>query len=275
MKVSHAKLNASFCLAAYTHNMDIILNLMTPTTFTVALTIGLFAGLVKGMVGFGMPMIMISGMSTVLSPELALAGLILPTLASNGMQAFRQGIAAAWGSACRFRLFLVVAGVVLVGSAQLVTVLPPAVLFLFIGVCVAGFALMQLIGWQPKVSGDVPWIEAVVGAVAGFTGGLSGIWGPPTVAYLTATNTAKADQVRVQGVIYGLGAVALFFAHIQSGIIRAETIPFSFSLVIPAIIGMRLGFRYQDRIQQATFKRLTLCVLLIAGLNLIRRGLLG
>lgn len=255
--------------------MDLILNLMTPAAFIVALMIGFFAGLVKGVVGFGMPMIMISGMSTVLSAELALAGLILPTLASNGMQAFRQGVAAAWASVCRFRLFLMIAGVVLICSAQLVTVLPPAVLFLFIGMFVAGFALMQLVGWQPKISGDVPWVEAVVSAFAGFTGGLSGIWGPPTVAYLTATNTPKADQVRVQGVIYGLGALALFFAHMQSGIVRAETIPFSVSLVIPAIVGMRIGFRYQDRIAQATFKRLTLIVLLAAGLNLVRRGLLG
>jgi uncharacterized membrane protein YfcA len=61
----------------------------------------------------------------------------------------------------------------------------------------------------------------------------------------------------------------------QSGIVRTETIPFSAILVIPAIVGMRIGFRYQDRIAQATFKRLTLIVLLAAGLNLIRRGLLG
>ncbi len=255
--------------------MDLILTLMTPAAFVTALLIGLFAGLVKGIVGFGMPMIMISGMSTVLSPELALAGLILPTLVSNGMQAFRQGVAAAWGSVCRFRLFLVVAGVVLTGSAQLVLVLPPAVLFLFIGVSVAGFAVMKLVGWQPKLSGDTPLLEAVVGAFAGFTGGLSGIWGPPTVAYLTAIDTPKADQVRVQGVIYGLGALALFFAHMQTGIVRAETIPFSVILVIPAVVGMRIGFRYQDRIAQATFTRLTLIVLLVAGLNLIRRGLLG
>jgi len=148
-------------------------------------------------------------------------------------------------------------------------------LFLFIGVFVAGFAAMKLVGWQPKVSEGTPWVEAVVGAFAGFTGGLSGIWGPPTVAYLTAIDTPKADHVRVQGVIYGLGALALFFAHMQTGIVRAETIPFSVILVVPAVVGMRLGFRYQDRIAQATFTRLTLIVLLIVGLNLIRRGLLG
>ena len=255
--------------------MDLIFTLMTPTAFVVAVMIGLFAGLVKGMVGFGMPMIMISGMSTVLSPELALAGLILPTLDSTGMQAFRQGIGQAWASVRRFRLFLITGGIVLVCSAQLVTTLPSAVLFLLIGVAVAGFALVQLVGWQLKVPANVPMVEAAVGAFAGFTGGLSGIWGPPTVAYLTAIDTPKADQVRVQGVIYGLGAVALFLAHIQTGIMRTETVPFSLALVVPAVIGMRIGFAYQDKIAQATFKRLTLIVLLVAGLNLIRRGLLG
>jgi len=51
--------------------------------------------------------------------------------------------------------------------------------------------------------------------------------------------------------------------------------PLSLVFIVPAVIGMRLGFRYQDRIAQATFTRLTLIVLLVAGLNLIRRGLLG
>lgn len=33
--------------------------------------------------------------------------------------------------------------------------------------------------------------------------------------------------MRVQGVIYGLGALALFGAHVGSGVTRAETLPFS------------------------------------------------
>jgi uncharacterized membrane protein YfcA len=38
--------------------------------------IGLLAGFVKGAVGFAMPMIMVSGLGTLLSPELAIATLI-------------------------------------------------------------------------------------------------------------------------------------------------------------------------------------------------------
>ena len=38
---------------------------------------------------------------------------------------------------------------------------------------------------------------------------------------------------------------------------------------------MTVGFRLQDQINQKQFKRLTLFVLLVGGLNLIRRGVMG
>jgi uncharacterized membrane protein YfcA len=88
-------------------------------------------------------------------------------------------------------------------------------------------------------------------------------------------NTPKEEQVRAQGVIFGLGALLLFFAHVQSGVVRAQTLPFAALMIVPAVVGMWVGLQFQDRIAQATFKRLTLIVLFIGGLNLIRRGLLG
>ena len=45
------------------------------------------------------------------------------------------------------------------------------------------------------------------------------------------------------------------------------------ALVIPASIGMIVGFYVQDRLDQEKFRYLTLIVLVVAGLNLIRRGL--
>ena len=95
------------------------------------------------------------------------------------------------------------------------------------------------------------------------------------MAYLTALDTPKREQLRIQGVIYGLGAVALFGAHIASGVFTARTAPFSAMLLIPAGIGMFIGLKLHDRVDQTTFRKLTLAVLLIAGLNLIRRALMG
>ena len=250
--------------------------MLTPEALVISCLVVLLAGVVKGMVGFAMPMIMISLLGGVIGPEMALAGLILPTLLSNGMQALRQGPKAAWQSLRRFRRFLLAGFVLLVASAQMVRILPGDVLLMLIGVPVVVFTGMQLAGWQPRlpVRGHA-WVEAAIGAFAGFIGGMSGIWGPPTILYLTALDTPKAEQIRVQGVIYGLGALALFWAHVASGVLRAQTLPFSVAMVVPAVVGMWIGFRIQDRINQQAFRKATLAVLFIAGLNLIRRAVLS
>nr|WP_245840836.1 sulfite exporter TauE/SafE family protein [Puniceibacterium sediminis] len=239
----------------------------------ICLGITLLAGIVKGVVGFAMPMIMISGLGSVVSPELALGGLILPTLVTNGMQALRQGPVAAWGSVKRFQVFLLVGLVFMLFSAQLVTVMPVWLLLTVIGGPVALFAAAQLLGWKGELPGGPSHkLEIGIGAFAGFIGGMSGVWGPPVVAYLTALGTEKRDQMRVQGVIYGLGAVALTGAHVVSGVLNMQTALFSLLLIVPAVLGMWIGGQFQDRIDQAAFRKATLFVLLIAALNLLRRA---
>ena len=71
---------------------------------------------------------------------------------------------------------------------------------------------------------------------------------------------------------YGLGAVALVAAHTLSGVLNAQTVKFSALMLVPALLGMWVGMRIHDRIDQTTFRRITLWVLLIAALNLLRRA---
>ena len=244
-------------------------------TLIFVLAVALCAGLVKGVVGFAMPMILISGMTLVLPPETALAALILPTLITNVWQSLRQGVQSALQTIREFKVFLLCGFVFLVASAQFVRVLEPRHLYGFIGVLVTVFTTTQLLGVRTKSFTRSVRVELAAGALAGFTGGLSGVWGPPTVAYLTAINTAKQEQMRAQGVIYGLGAVALAGAHIQTGVLRAETLPLTLVILPCALLGVWLGFKFQDRIAQQTFRTATLLVLAIAGVNLLRRAVLG
>jgi uncharacterized membrane protein YfcA len=256
--------------------MDSLFSLLSIEFYILAFAIALLAGVIKGMVGFAMPMILISGLSSVISPELALAGLMLPTLATNGWQALRQGRRAAWESMKRFRTFMLVGGVAIVLSAQLVGRLDPDMLLLLIAVPVTAFAVIQLMGVQLRLPQRGRFfIEVLIALVAGSIGGVSGVWGPPTVMYLTALNTPKSEQLRIQGVIYGLGALVLFLAHIKSGVVRSETVVFSATLLLPALLGTWIGFQLHERIDQAAFKKATLIVLLVAALNLMRRALLG
>lgn len=252
-----------------------LLSALSLPELILAFTIAFGAGWVKGMVGFAMPMILVSGLSMFLPPDLALAGLILPTLVTNGVQAFQEGARAAVQSIRTFRVFLIVGLAFLLAGAQFVSFLPPSTFLLMIGLPVTFFAFVQVLGLRLTLRHGSARIEALVGAIAGFIGGMSGVWGPPTVAYLTALNTPKSEQIRIQGVIYGLGAVALVVAHVGSGILRAETALFSATLIVPALAGMWIGVRLQKRIDQASFRKATLWVLLVAGLNLLRRGLMG
>ena len=256
--------------------MDTLFSLLSPELYLFAFIVALGAGVIKGMVGFAMPMILISGLSSVISPELALAGLMLPTLATNGWQALRQGRQAAWDSMKRFRWFMIVGGLAIISSAQLVRFLDPETMLLMIGAPVTVFAVIQLLGVQLRLpEKGRGLIEVAIGLVAGFIGGLSGVWGPPTVMYLTALETPKGEQLRIQGVIYGLGALALFMAHISSGVVTKDTVVFSASLLVPALLGTWIGFQLHERIDQAAFKKATLIVLLVAALNLMRRALIG
>lgn len=235
----------------------------------------LVAGFVKGAVGFALPMILISGLGSLLPAEIALAGLILPTLTANLFQGLSGGLGAAWAAVRQFGTYIVTLLIVLTVSAQAARFVPDQVLFLFIGIPITLFAVTQLIGWTLRLAGQSRSAEIAIGVVAGMMSGFAGTWGPPTVMYLAAINAEKALAMRAQGVIYLVGSVMLAAAHTQSGILNAATLPFSLALIVPVLIGMWIGGLAHDRMNQARFRQMMLWVLLIAGLNLIRRALMG
>ena len=252
------------------------LALMPLWAFLAACAITLLAGFVKGAVGFAMPLVMISGLSLFLDPLVAVAGIILPIVMSNLLQVMRYP----WREARQalrdyWRYILVVCLAILV-VAQFVTAIPTRVFYLVLGVPVVVLSLIQLLGLRFHVA--PAWrtrSQWPVGLVAGIIGGLTGTWGPPTVLYLIALDTPKARQMVVQGVVYGLGSVSLLAGHLQSGVLNAVTAPFSAVLLVPAFLGMQVGFRMSDRMNPDLFRKVTLVVLVVAGANLVRRGLTG
>ena len=115
--------------------------------------------------------------------------------------------------------------------------------------------------------------EIISGIIGGLYGGISGIWGPPLIVYLLSVGAPKDEQMRVQGVVFLMGAVVLTFAHLGSGVLNAQTLPLSAVLVVPGVVGMVVGLRVHDRLDVAQFRRWTLVLLVFSGLNLVRRGL--
>lgn len=255
--------------------MDAVMAGLTPMAFGAAVAVTFCAGFVKGAVGFAMPLIMVSAFSAFLPPEVALAGLILPTLVTNLSQAFRQGVVSAVGTAVAYRRFLIGTVVFIAVSAQVFGHIPRMAYLLLLGLPVTAFAAVQLAG----VPLALPLrhrnaAEWALGVTGGLYGGISGIWGPPLLVFLLSTGVGKHEMVRVQGVVFLIGAIALLAAHLGTGLANADRLTFSAALVLPAFAGMLLGYRVQDRLDQAVFRRWTQGLLVLTGLNLVRQAFL-
>ena len=256
--------------------MDVLFGGLPAWGFWLACAITLFAGFVKGAVGFAMPLIMIAFFSSFMTPDLALAALILSVLTTNLHQSLRFGWAPAWASAQRYWRLIATTSAGIVISAPFVVILPQRLMLGLLGVPVMIFTLMQLTGWQPTIAPrHRNGAEYGLGTVGGLYGGISGIWGPPAIVYLLAMGAPKTEMVRVLGVIFVIGAVVLTLAHLGSGVLNAVTLPFSLALVVPAAAGMMLGFRLQDRLNPERFRFWTLVVLMVVALNLVRRAVFG
>lgn len=255
--------------------MGDVLELLSPDLWLAAMLVAFAGGVVKGVVGFAMPLVILSGLAAFTTPDLAIAGIILPTLVSNVFQSLIGGIAPAGRIVRDFKLFLIVSGVFLLIGAQLVPLFSETFLLLALGFPTIAFVISQLLGWLPAQMRQSVNFDVIMGVIVGIFGGIAGIWGPPTVAYLTALGTPKVEQIQAQGVFFLAGSILLVVAHVTSGILTTITCAFSALLVLPALAGLAVGTMIQGRINQIAFRRATLLVLLLAGANLVRRGLIS
>jgi uncharacterized protein len=254
--------------------MDYLMAGLSTEAFLAALAITLFAGFVKGAVGFAMPLILVSAFAVFLPQELALAGLILPTLVANLSQAFRQGAGPALETTWTYRRFLIATVVCIAISAPFADAIPRGVYLLILGVPITIFAALQLMGRSLAIRlthrNRAEWGLGVVG---GLYGGVSGIWGPPLLVFLLSTGADKLQMIRAQGVVFLLGAVMLLAAHLATGLANAQTLGFSAALCVPALIGLYAGYVVQDRLDQQRFRRWTQGLLVVTGLNMVRLAL--
>ncbi|MFO1202253.1 MAG: sulfite exporter TauE/SafE family protein [Tabrizicola sp.] len=253
---------------------DLLSGGLSGQAFAAALAVTLFAGFVKGAVGFAMPMILVSAFAVFLPQHLALAGLILPTLVTNLSQAFRQGVGPAVETARTYRRFLIATVICIAVSAPFADVIPRVVYLLMLGVPISVFAALQLAGQSLAIHLDHrDRAEWGLGVIGGLYGGVSGIWGPPLLVFLLSTGADKLQMIRAQGVVFLIGAVALLASHLLTGLANAQSLGFSAALCLPALTGLYAGYWVQDRLDQARFRRWTQALLVITGLNMVRLAL--
>ncbi len=242
--------------------------------FIIAAVVAAFfvGGIVKGLVGIGLPLTSIALMTFFLDLRIAVPLLTVPILVTNVIQAARGGH---FRDLLRqFWLMLTTAAVgVWIGAALLYRV-ELSYLLITLGVVVVGYSLMNLFAVRLSISDkSVPIVSPVVGLLSGVLGGTTGSIGVPVVIYYQALGMLKDKFVQAVGINFFFTGLVLAMALTYEKGLNAETLPLSALVVIPAYLGMYAGQWVRDRVSEDRFRTYLWIFLVLVGLNLIRKGL--
>lgn len=234
----------------------------------------LFAGTVKGIAGVGLPLTALGVLTFFTDPRSAFACALVPIFLSNAMQIYRAG---SIGPAIRRYLpFLITMVIFIPLVLSLSADASQEFLFLTLGVVILIFVGLNLTKWAPRLPDRHDRkAQLIAGAMAGVLGGLTSIWLPVIVTYLSARNTPKDEFIRASGLILMVGSVPLFTGYVFEGFLTGPIALLSIALLVPTGLGMLAGERLRARLSEAAFRKAVLFVFLLIGVNLIRRGIMG
>jgi uncharacterized protein len=250
--------------------------LLAQLTLTqVALITGILvlAGLTKGVLGVGLPLVAVPLLAQVVPVPLAIMTLAVSTVVSNGFQAWQGG---QLGSV--FRRFWTVFAPLVVAlflGARLLVDLDERKLGVILGTVLIAFTLLSRF---PKLFHVTvrheKLMSPLVGVVSGLLGGVSSFYGPPLLMYLVALKLPKDFFISAVSTALFLGALPLIVSLIFYGAMGYQEFILSALSVIPVFAGLLVGQAIQKRMPQEAFRTGLLIILLLTGASLILRAVL-
>jgi uncharacterized membrane protein YfcA len=227
--------------------------LATPAPLAAAAAVFALAGLVKGVVGLGLPTLSMALLALVMPPAQAAALLIVPSLATNVWQMRPAGTLAP----LLRRLWPLQAGVCAGtwGAAGLIgaDAGPGAVRAL--GLALLAYAAWGLLGRAPRLSARAQrWAGPLAGALTGGIVAATGVFVVPAVPYLQALGLPRAALVQAMGLSFTVSTLALGGALAAHGQWPVGAAAASAAMLPPALLGMAAGQRLARRLAPAAFR---------------------
>jgi uncharacterized protein len=242
-----------------------------PTALAIIAGAFLLAGMVKGVIGMGLPTVAMGLLGLVMPPVQAAALLIVPSLATNVWQMLAGP---AFGAAVkRFATMLigVCAGIFLGiglltgGATSLASALLGGVLALYgaLGLIAVRFIV------PPRAE---RWLSPVVGVVTGLLTGATGVFVVPAVPSLGSLGLERETLIQTLGLSFTTSTVALAAGLAATGQFPAAVATTSALALIPAFVGMFLGQAIRTRVHPDVFRRWFFAWLLLIGLYMFGRA---
>jgi len=242
-----------------------------PTIIIIIILAVLAGGLVKGTLGFGMPMVALPIIAFIIPPTTAMILLCAPIFLTNFLQIkFKQGV-----SSYRFLPMFLSLIIGLIIGARLILEINVNTITQIIAVSIIFAALVNCFGIKIKNinKNHENTITSLIGFGSGILGGLSTFYGPPMLAYLVAVDLPKEKFVRTVSTMYFIGSFPLYGSLIYYGFATEEDLIFSLILIIPAFIAQQVGTKIRDKFNQKQFRICILITLIILGFSLLVKTL--
>lgn len=242
----------------------------SPFLLTFIVATFLLGGLVKGVVGLGLPTITVGLLSVAMPPAQAAALLIVPSLATNLWQAAGSGLVVILR-----RLWTMMLGILIgtLATAGILTGGSSGIAALALGVTLIVYAVFGLTGFRLVVpSQHERWMSPAAGFATGLVTGATGIFVIPAVPYLQALGFDKDQLVQALGLSFLISTVSLALALSTGGALAPDLAGTSFLALVPALAGMAIGQWVRLRISPTVFKRCFFVGLLLLGVHLVLRN---
>jgi uncharacterized protein len=246
-----------------------------PETTVILAVSGTFllAGMVKGVIGLGLPTVSLALLTVVFDLPSAMALLLVPSFVTNLWQALAG--AHTREVALRIWLFLLMATVTVWIGAAALTRVDLALLTALLGVLLVSYALLSLGGVRLVIPlRHESWAGLLIGSANGVLTGMTGSFVVPGVMFLQAIGLPRDRLIQAMGMLFTVSTLALGAALQQADFITVQHGLLSAGAVLPALAGMVLGQRLRARLSEQRFRTVFFIALLLLGAYIVA-GALG
>ena len=232
----------------------------------------LLAGIVKGVIGFGLPSVTLALLTATLGLKDAMAVMLIPTLSTNILQGLQGGhlkfLLKKFGS------LILAAAIGTWFAAGLLAKSDAMLLSGLLGLSLASYAGISLFTPQIRPPGEhEKWLSPLIGAISGLITGLTGSFIIPGVVYLQAIGLPKNVLIQAMGIIFTAATLSLAIALDGHGLLPARVFLISTIAIIPAFIGMGIGQLITKKLPENQFRKIFFIGLLLLSCYIIAKAL--
>jgi uncharacterized membrane protein YfcA len=229
-----------------------------------AMAVYLIAGTVKGVIGFGMPIVSLAMLAAVIGLTESIVLMLVPALVTNIWQGITGGRFVVLVR--RLWLLLALACVSIWLSTAILVSVDGGGLTAVLGSLLIVYAAFSLVVRQiPAPGRHEIWLSPLIGVVAGVAIGLTGVFVMPGTVYLQSLRLSKNELVQSLGISFVVTTLALGLSLSGRGALPVDLVMISGAAVVPTMLGMILGKKYRDQLPEDLFRRYFFIALLIVG----------